>query len=239
MNSLRKLAVAAGVSYLITHVTSVPALILYQPVLNNANYVVSSGNDTSIILGAFLEIITAFAIIGTAVTLFPIVKKQNEAVALGYVGLRTLEAGIIVVGAMALLAVVALRQQIQLAQIVDGSTTTSLVLLGQALVAFHNWTFLLGPGFTSGTNTILMAYLMYRSRLVPRFIPILGLIGGPLEFGTSTAVLFGLIGQYSAAPGVLALPEFAWELTLALYLILKGFRPSTSGPKVNASDMHQ
>jgi hypothetical protein len=223
VTSLRKLAVAAGACYLVTHVTSVAALILYTPVLNSAGYVVGSGPDTPVLVGAFLEVILAFAIVGTAVTLFPVVRMQNEAVALGYVGLRTLEAGIIAIGVVSLLAVVTLRQHLAGAA---GPDQATLVTIGRALVAVHNWTFLIGPSFTSGTNTVLMAYLMYRSRLVPRFIPVLGLVGGPLVFASATAVLFGLVGQYAVGPALAAIPEFAWELTLAIWLIAKGFNAS-------------
>src|SRR5579872_775982 len=225
MTSPRKLAIAAGICYLTTHVTSVAALILYGPILNNVNYIIGSGPDTRVLLGAFCEVILAFAIIGSAVALFPVVKRQNEAVALGYVGLRTLEAGIIAIDVASLLAVVTLRQQLAGAA---SSDTASLVALGRGLVALHNWTFLIGPSFTSGTNTVLIAYLMYTSRLVPRFIPVLGLIGGPLVFASVTGVLFGVYGQYSTVPAVAAVPEFAWELTLAIYLIAKGFNPSAS-----------
>src|SRR6266705_6434212 len=132
----RKIAIAAGVLYLVTHVTAIGGLVLYGPVLNNPDYIVGSGPDTRVLLGAFLEVILALAIVGTAVTLFPVVKRQNEGVALGYVGLRTLEAGIIAVGVVPLLAVVTLRQH----------------LTGTAgnLVAFHNWTFLLGPSYVCG-----------------------------------------------------------------------------------------
>ncbi len=223
--SPRKIAIAAGVFYLITHVTSVPALILYGPILNNARYIIGSGPDTRVLLAAFLEVICAFGIVGTAVTLFPVVRRQNEGVALGYVGLRTLEAGIIAVGVVSLLAVVTLRQHLTGTA---GTDTATLVTLGNALVAFHNWTFLLGPGFTSGVNTVLMAYLMYRSGLVPRFIPVLGLVGGPLVFASATAVLFGLYPQISAWAAIAAIPEFAWELTLAIWLIAKGFNPSAT-----------
>jgi hypothetical protein len=219
--SPRKIAIAAGVLYLTTHVTSVGALILYGPVLNNASYIVGSGSDTRVLLGAFFEVILAFANVGTAVALFPVVKRWNEGVALGYVGLRTLESGIIAVGVIPLLAVVTLRQ----AGIASTDQAT-LVTVGQALIAAHNWTFLLGPSFTSGANTVLMAYLMYRSGLVPRFIPVLGLVGGPLVFASATAVLFGLLGQYSVWPAITSLPEFAWELTLAFWLIVKGFNSS-------------
>ena len=223
--SPRKLAIAAGVCYLVSDFPAFAAVILYSPILNNANYIVGFGPDSGVLLGGFFEPIVAFAIVGTAVTLFPIVKRQNEAVAMGYVGLRTLEAGIITIGAVSLLAVVTLRQHLAGA---GGTDTASLVALGKSLVAFHNWTFLIGPGFTSGVNTVISAYLMYSSRLVPRFIPVLGLIGGPLVFASATAVLFGLYPQYSVMPAVAALPEFAWELSLAIYLIAKGFNPTAT-----------
>jgi len=223
MTSPRKLAMAAGVCYLISDFPAFAAVILYSPIMNNVNYIVGSGPDAGVLLGAFFELIVAFAIVGTAVTLLPIVKKQNEAVAMGYVGLRTLEAGIIAIGVVSLLTVVTLRQHLAGA---GGTDTTSPVAVGKSLVAFHNWTFLIGPGFTSGANTVLIAYLIYRSRLVPRFIPVLGLIGGPLVFASATAVLFGLYPQYSVVPAVAALPEFAWELSLAIWLIAKGFNPS-------------
>jgi hypothetical protein len=219
----RKLAIAAGIFYLITHVTSVGALILYTPMLNDVNYIVGSSPDTNVLLGAYFEVILAFAIVGTAVTLYPVVKRQREAVALGYVGLRTLEAGVIAVGVVSLLAVGTLRHAGN-----AGADVTSLVTVGKALVAVHNWTFLVGPSLTSGANTVLMAYLMYRSRLVPRFIPLLGLVGGPLVFASATAVLFGLVGQYSTWPAITSIPEFAWELSLAIYLIVKGFKSSAS-----------
>jgi Domain of unknown function (DUF4386) len=218
--SSRKIAIAAGAFYLISDVTSIVALILYGPILNNARYIVGSGSDIQVLLGAFFEVILAFAVVGTAVTLFPVVRRQNEGVALGYVGLRTLEAAIIVIGIVSLLGVVTLRQAG-----IAGTDQATLVTVGRALVAVHNWTFLIGPSFTSGANTVLMAYLMYRSGLVPRFIPVLGLIGGPLVFASATAVLFGLLGQYSVWPAVAAIPEFAWELTLAFWLIIKGFNP--------------
>ena len=223
MTETRRLAIAAGVCYLITDFPAFAAVILYGPILNNVNYITSSGPDTSVQVGAFFELIVAFGVVGTAVALFPVVKRQNEAVAMGYVGLRTLEAGVIAIGVVSLLAVVTLRQHLTGA---GGTDTPSLIALGKALVAFHNWTFLVGPGFTSGANTVLMAYLLYRSRLVPRFIPVLGLIGGPLVFTSAIAVLFGLYPQYSVGPAIVALPEFAWELTLAIYLIVKGFNPS-------------
>lgn len=222
-------AIVAGVCYLITHVTSIGAVILYNPILSNSHFIIGSNSSPQVLLGAFFEIILAFGNIGTAVALFPIVKRFNEGVALGYVGLRTLESCIIAIGIMPLLVIVTLQQHLAG---IAGTDTAGLVTLGNALVAFHNWTFLFGPSFTSGTNTVFMAYLMYRSRLVPRFIPILGLVGGPLVFVTAISVLFGIVGQYSTWAALAAIPEFAWELSLAIRLIVWGFNPSaiTSGP---------
>jgi len=210
------------VFYLVTHVTSIAALALYGPVLNSSDYVVGSGADNRVLLGALLEVICALAIVGTAVTLFPVVKRQNEGIALGYVGLRTLEAGIISVGIVSLLAVVTLRQHHA------GTDATSLVTVGRALVAAHDWTFLLGPNFVLGTNTVLLAYLMYRSGLVPRFIAVLGLVGGPLIFASAIAELFGVYKQVSVAGALTAVPVFAWELTLAVWLIASGFKPGNA-----------
>jgi hypothetical protein len=222
MTATRRTAVVAGVLYLVTHVTSIGGLALYGPVLSKSGYIVGSVTDTRMLLGAFLEVILALAIVGTAVALYPVVKRQNEGVALGYMGLRTLEAGIIAIGVVPLLAVVTLRQHL------TGTAGTDVVSLGNALVAFHNWTFLLGPSYVCGTNTVLIAYLMYRSGLVPRFIPVLGLIGGPLVFASGAAQMFGLFEQVSVWAAIAALPIFAWEVSLALYLILKGFRPSAA-----------
>lgn len=223
MDTTRKLAIAAGVCYFITHVTSVTAPFLYSPILSHTGYVLGAGTDTRVVVGAFLEIILAMANIGTAVALFPVVKRWGEGVALGYVGLRTLEAGIIAVGVLPLLAVVTLRQHLAG---VAGTDTAALVALGQALVAVHTWTVILGPGLVCGVNTVLLASLMFRSRLVPRVIPLLGLVGGPLVFAYNAAVLFGLSAHIPGWVAIGVIPIFAWEVSLALWLIIKGFRPA-------------
>jgi hypothetical protein len=234
MSSTRRTAAVAGALFLVTHVTSVTALALYGAIRTHSDYIVGTGPDTPALLGAFLEVVLAMAVVGTAVTLFPVVKRQNESLALGYVGLRTLEAGVIAVGVVPLLAVVTLRR--------DPTTTTVASTIGHALVALHDWTFLVGPSLVLGTNTVLLATVLYRSGLVPRFIPVLGLVGGPLVFVSGAAQLFGLFPQISAWAAVTAVPVFAWEICLAVYLIVKGFRPSaraatapvTAGAQPNA-----
>ncbi len=225
-SSSRQLAIAAGVFFLITHLPSVPARILYGPVLNNPGWITGLGPDTPLLVGAFLEVICAAAIVGTAVALFPVVKRHNEAGALGYVGLRTLEAGIIAVGLVPILVAVTLRQQAA----AGGSAMPGLVTLGSSLVAFNNWTAVVGPGLVCGINTVVMASLLYRSRLVPRFIPVLGLIGGPLVFAYNAAVLFGISDRFPTWTAIAVVPIFAWEVSLAIWLIARGFKlPATTG----------
>ena len=223
--SPRKLAFIAGVFWIVTFVASIPALFLYAPVLNHAHYVLQAGTDTRIAVGAFLEVILAIAGIGTAVTMFPIIKRQNESMALGFVASRVLESTIIVVGVISVLSVVTLRKDIGGSGAADPA---SLLLAGRSLVAIHKWTFLLGPGVCAGLgNGLLLGYLMYRSALVPRRMALLGLIGGPLLLVSCTAVLFGAFKQTSGVAGLLTVPEFLWELSLGIYLVAKGFKTSS------------
>ena len=228
MTATRKTAIIAGACYLITHVTSVAALVLYGPILNHSGYVLGAGTSARVLAGGWLEVILALAIVGTAVALFPVIRRHSEGLAIGYVGLRTLEAGVIAVGIVSLLAVVTLRQH---PAGVAGAGAASLVAVSKGLVAVHNWTFLLGPNFVCAADTLVLAYLMWRSRLIPRFIAGLGLVGGPLLFLSATAVLFGAYHQVSWPGTVAPLPVFAWELGLAFFLIIKGFR--TTSPDRN------
>jgi uncharacterized protein DUF4386 len=218
MDSLRKTAFIGGGLYLITFISSIPAVFLLAPVLDNPDYIIGSGNDTRVLLGCFLDLINAFACIGTAVVLYPVVKRQNGAAALGFVTSRVMEASIIVIGVISLLTIVTLRQDLTGTA---GADTASLVTTGQSLVATRNWTFLLGPDLMAGINALLLGSLMYRSRLVPRLIPLLGLVGGPLLITASIAIFFG---APSTALIVVA-PVAVWEFSLGAYLVFKGFKP--------------
>lgn len=222
MDPTRKTARITGVFFIITFITSIPAVFyLYEPVLKHADYIVGAGADTRVAWGAFLEVLLVIANIGTAVTLFPILRRQNEGVAIGYVAARVLESTIIAVGIVSLLTVVTLRQG------AAGADSASLVIAGKSLVAFHDWTFLLGPGLVAGfANGLMLGYLMYRSGLVPRRMALLGLIGGPLVFASGIAVLLGVYDQVSVWSAIATIPEFAWELSLGIYLVVKGFKPS-------------
>jgi hypothetical protein len=218
MDSLRRTALVAGGLYLITFVTSIPARLLYGPVRSDPNYVLGPGADAQVLFAGFLDVVLALACIGTAVALYPVVKRQNEGVALGFVGARVLEAAIIVTGVVSLLSVVTLRQA--------GAGADALVT-AQALVASYDWTFLFGPGFMAAVNALLLGSLMYRSGLVPRIIPLVGLIGGPLLLASDTAIMFGLWEQFSLPAGIATLPVALWEFSLGVWLVAKGFRPSS------------
>jgi Domain of unknown function (DUF4386) len=223
LSSTRRTALIAGIFFALTFIASIPAVLLYDPVLNDADFIVGGGADTRVSLGAFFEVILVIANIGTAIVLFPILKRQNDAVALGYVAARIVESTIIAVGIISLLSIVTLRQDLA----GEAGHRFSLITAGESLVAFHDWTFLLGPGFSVGVgNGLLLGYLMYTSGLVPRRMALLGLVGGPLLLVSSTAVLFGAFEQLSPWAFLLTLPEIAWELSLTIWLIAKGFRPS-------------
>jgi hypothetical protein len=220
----RRIALIAGVFFVITFVASIPAVALYAPLLKHADYILGAGADTRVEFGALLEIILAIANIGTAVVLFPIVKRQNESLALGYVASRILESTVIVIGLISVLSVVTLRQDLAGAA---GSDPATLTMIGRSLVAIHDQTFLLGPAFCAGFGTgLLLGWLMYRSGLVPRRMALLGVIGGPMAFATATAVLFGAYEQSSATNFLFTIPEILWEASLGIYLIVKGFKPS-------------
>jgi hypothetical protein len=217
----RKRARIAGIFFVLTFI-SIAALPLYHSVLNDHSFIVGSGGDMQLQLGALAEIITAIAGIGTAVTLYPILRRQSEGLALGYVTLRVVESALITVGIVSLLAVVTLRQDLA-----GGATDrASLILTGRSLVAVHDTTFLLGPAFCAAIgNGLMLGYLMLRSGLVPRRFAQFGIAAGSLAMLTALLVLLGAYKQVSGPSAVLTFPEAAWELSLGIYLIVRGFRP--------------
>src|SRR6266700_3092348 len=213
MSPHRKTALVAGVLYLLTFV-SIPTLFIYGPV-KSANYILGAGPDTSAIIGGILEIIVALAGIGTAVVLFPVLKKQNEAAALGLVASRILESGTIFVGVAFLLSIVTLRQA--------GAGAEALVT-SHALVALYDRIFLQGQSFMPAICDLLLGFLLYQSRLVPRGLSLIGIVGGPILLAGYIAVLFGLIGTSQAS--ITAVPVALFEFSLGVWLVVKGFNPS-------------
>jgi hypothetical protein len=220
----RRVARIAGIFMVITFI-SIPALLLYDQVLHHTNFVLGAGGgDARVYVGALFEILTLIAGIGMAVTLYPVLRRQSEGLALGYVTVRVVESCLIAVGIVSLLAVVTLRRDLAGAA---GTDNASLILSGRSLVAVHDATFLLGPAFCAAIgNGLILGYLMLRSGLVPRRLALLGVAGGSLALVTALLVLFGAYKQSAAASFFLTLPEAVWELSLGIYLIVKGFKPS-------------
>jgi len=224
MNSMRKTALVAGALYLITFI-AIAAAPLYQSVLNDPKYIVSSGIDTGVRWGAVIEMIVALACIGTAIALYPVVKRQNESFALGFVATRVVEAGMISVGVIGLLSIATLRHDVGTAAGADAAT---LVIAGQTLVATYDWAFLIGQTLMPAMNALLLGYVLFRSGLVPRIIPLLGLIGGPLMISSTVGEILGINPHVSVWSAIALVPIFAWELSLGLWLVFKGFRPSAA-----------
>jgi hypothetical protein len=216
----QKRARAFGVLYLITFFTSIPAALLYQPLLDHpVAYIAGAGHDNQIIFGALLELLLIIANLGTAVVIFPIVKRQNEELALGYVTARMFECTFILVGILAVLGIVTLHQEV--AGAAEGTTAYTLA-------AIKDWTFLLGPGWVVGWgNGLILGYLMYRSGLVPRTMTWLGIIGGPLIIISGTLVMFGVADAGGPLQGIATIPEALWELFLGIYCTARGFRSSS------------
>ena len=220
----RRTAFTAGVLFLVTFAAAVAALLLYDPVLHRPDYVLGPGEDGRIALGALLELVLAAANIGTALVLLPLLRRQSEALAFGYVAARVLESTVIVVGIVSVLSVVSLRRLGQ-----DATDAGALLVAARALVAVHDWTFLLGPNFVAGLgNGLILGWLLRRSGAVPPRLTLLGLIGGPLVCLSGIGVLFGLHTQTSPTAGVLALPEMLWEAGLGVVLVVQGVRSSST-----------
>lgn len=215
MNSMRKTALIAGLFYLITFV-SIPTLVLYGPV-HDADYIIGHGSNNAVIFGGILELIVGLAGIGTAIALYPVVKRQSEWRALGFVGARVLEAAGIFAGVASILTMVSLRH--------DGAGTDALVT-GQALIAFYDSMFLVSQGFIPAINALLLGSLLFQSRLVPRALPLLGFVGAVLLITSGGATLFGLWDRVSAMAGLSAMPIAVWEFGLGLWLTFKGFNAS-------------
>jgi Domain of unknown function (DUF4386) len=212
----------AGIFYLITFVTSVPALLLLNAsVLGNAGYVTSAGHDARVLWACLLDLGNATAAVGTAVALFPVLRRHNESVALGFVTSRMFEAATIVIGVVSVLAVVTMRQD----HAGSAADPGALSVTADALVDVRDWTFLIGPGLMPAVNAVLLGTLLYRSRLVPRVIPGIGLVGAPLLLAAFLATYFGVIEQVSSISGLATLPIGAWELTIGVWMVVKGFKP--------------
>jgi hypothetical protein len=234
MNFSNKItAKIVGVLFILAAVTAVIGLILYDPILNGPDYLMKgSEHANQVVLGALMELILVVSAVGTATTMFPILRKYNETIALWHVCFRFLEAIIITIGVISVLSLLTLSREFAAAASPD---IASFQASGIVLKAIHDWTFLLGPLFMLGINTMMYSYIFYKSKLVPRFIPILGMTGAALVFINALLVMFGVVEQISVW-GLLALPIAANELILAVWLIVKGFNVSAINTKSAATE---
>jgi hypothetical protein len=221
MDRTRKITLAAGLLYIATFATSIPALGLYDTALGDVGFLSGAGSEGSVRLGAFLEVLCALTGIGTAVVLYPIVKRADGIRAIGFVASRTLEAAAIFVGVMSMLAMVVLR-----GDVASGTDAASLSGAWHALVAVHDMSFMLGPGYMPAFSALCLAVVLRRTGLVPRTIPTMGYVGAPLLFLSTTVTLFGGWGSVSVPAMLLAFPIAAWEFSVGTYMAVKGFRPS-------------
>ena len=222
-DKMRRTSLAAGVLYLLTFV-SMPTLAMFQPVRERADFILGAGSDTGVMVGAFSEVVVALAGLGTAVVLFPVAKRQSETAALGFVASRVVEGCLILVGVASVLTLVTLRDD--LAGTADADRA-SLLTTGHTLGSVYDGAFLLSQSLAPVFNALCLGYVMYRSGLVPRILPTLGLLGAPLLLSADIAVFFDVIDRLSPVAALAALPIAAWEFSLGVYLTAKGFRPSS------------
>ena len=221
---MRRTARVAGVLYLLTFV-SIPTLGLYKPVKDHVGtFVLGAGSDTGVMWGALSEVVVGVAGIGTAVVLFPVLKRQSETAALAIVTARLLETTLIFVGVTNLLTVLTLRNDVAGTA---GTDSTSLVTTGHTLVAVYTWTFLLSQSLMPVVVDLLLGYLLYRSGLVPRILPMIAFVGAPLLLASDLAVFFGVYENVSLLALVAALPVAVFEFSFGVYLVVKGFKPSS------------
>jgi Domain of unknown function (DUF4386) len=220
MTSARRTALIFGALFLATFVFSIAGVLLYTPVLHPAKFLAGAGGDTRVRLGAVCEVFLIIANIGTAVVVYPILRRQYEALSLGYVTARLAECTFIAIGIVSYLAVVTLHQK-------TAGAADSVLGDARSLVAVRNWTFVLGPGFVAGLgNGLILGYMMYRSGLMPRGLAVLGLVGGSLICISGLGVVLGVFARGGTAQAIATVPEFIWELSLGIYPLVKGFKAS-------------
>ena len=194
-----------------------------------------SANENRVLVGVLFELIVAGAVAGTGITLFPIFKKHNQALALGYAGGRIIEGVFIIVSAVAALLLLTLSQE----YVAGAPDASNFQTLGTLLLAERVWTFLLGPHIVFSLNALIVSYLLYQSRLVPRFLSVWGLIGAPLILAAGLLSMFGLITLFSPIADLLALPIALFEMVLAVWLIVKGFNSSAIASESAKTDMNE
>jgi hypothetical protein len=224
MDAHRQAATIVGVLFIFATVSAILGLLFYQPILTGPDYLINgAAHQNQVVLGALMELVLACTAIGTAIGLFPVLRPYGERIALGHLFFRFLEAVVITIGIVAILSLLTLSRDFVAA---DSPDTSAYHVAGTLLLVVYKWTSMLGPLFFLGINTMMYSYLLYKSKLVPRPLAILGLSGATLVFGYAMLVLFGIAVQGTGPLVILALPIAAYEMILAGWLIVKGFNQS-------------
>lgn len=236
LHATRKSAITVGVFFIFATVSAILGLLFYQPILAGPNYLINgAAHQNQVALGALMELILVGTAIGTAIGLFPVLRSYGERIALGHLFFRFLEAVVITMGIVSVLSLLSLSQDFAAADAPDASAYHAA---GTLLLAIHTWTFALGPLLMLGINTFMYSSLLYKSRLVPRPLAVLGLSGAVLVFGAGLLVLFGVAPQLSVLVSLLALPIASYEMILAVWLIVKGFNPAAVAPESARAETH-
>lgn len=221
MKTNRNSANAAGILFILAAVAAIIGRILYGTILTDSDYIIKgTTHEPQILWGVFFEILTAFAVIGTPIALYPVLKKYNQGMAIATVSFRLLESTMIIIGILCLLTIVTLSHEF--AKEINPDSA-SYLMANKSLLALHKWTFLYGPNLALGPSTFMTGYLLFKSKLVPRIISTIGMIGGPVIFMCAIFVTFGLFPQHSLWGGLMAVPVFIYEMSLAIRLLTKGF----------------
>ncbi|MBM7845456.1 DUF4386 domain-containing protein [Herpetosiphon giganteus] len=233
MANQRRHAILIGIFFILAAVSSILGLLWYAPLLTESDYLrTGAANANQIVFAALMELVLVTTAVGTAVTMFPILRQYSERIALAHLCFRFLEAVVITIGIVGMLALLSISREFSNAAAADEQ---SYRVVGTALIAIHDWTFMLGPNFMLGLNTIMYSYIFFQTRQIPRPIATLGLVGSSLIFLASLLEMFGIIEQLSTWGALLAIPVALTEMSLAIWLITKGFKPNANAAKTNSS----
>lgn len=213
-------AIITGVFFIAAAATSIIALKLYQPALSGDFLIQTSQNAQAVVLGALQELLLVATAAGTGIMLYPYLRRYNEQLGLAYFCFRLLEAIFILIGTLSVLGIVSLSKAYTANPLADDGVYKSI---GTTLIAIHDWTFMLGPNFMLGINTFIYSYVFFKSRLIPRAISAIGLLGAVMIFIAAHLEMFGVMPQLSIGGMIMAIPIFVYEMTLAVWLIVKGF----------------
>lgn len=228
MSTMRFNGIITGVLFIIASATAIIGYFLYGPIIDGPDYLVNgAAHGVGVTLGALNELILACAAIGTGIMLYPHLRKHNESLALGYVCFRFFEAIVITIGVVGVLALLTVSQDFAGSQTPDAAAFRAT---GTALLAVREWAFIIGPGILLGINTSLYSYVLFRTRLVPRPIAVMGMIGAPLVTTAGLLMLFDVLQPMSSGAGLLSATVGVYEMVLAAWLIAKGFNAATITP---------